>query len=144
MQQIIDSTIDPAEKGWYLQMKARCVFPLSVAQSNQLQICAFKKNPQLLKPLNGITYSKLRLSMDDTRVKRIKDQLIKKVNHEELMLDINNILSNLSFGVQAESFERALKNLGDMLGFASQRPDKEIRKGPDNLMVYWYKLIYNV
>lgn len=133
VQQIIDSTIDPAEKGWYLQMKARCVFPLSVAQSNQLQICAFKKNPQLLKPLNGITYSKLRLSMDDTRVKRIKDQLIKKVNHEELMLDINNILSNLSFGVQAESFERALKNLGDMLGFASQRPDKEIRKGPDNL-----------
>lgn len=48
-------------------------------------------------------------------------------------MSIEAILSNLSFGVEASKFESALKDIGDLLGFVSQRPDKEIRKGPDNL-----------
>ncbi len=35
--------------------------------------------------------------------------------------------------MEAEKFESALKSIGELLGFVSQRPDKEIRKGPDNL-----------
>jgi len=33
----------------------------------------------------------------------------------------------------AEKFEVALQEIGSMLGFLSQRPDKEFKKGPDNL-----------
>lgn len=43
------------------------------------------------------------------------------------------MLDNLSFGIEAEKFESALKTVGELLGFVSQRPDNEIRKGPDNL-----------
>lgn len=43
------------------------------------------------------------------------------------------ILENLSFGTEATKFESALKDIGDLLGYISQRPDNEIRKGPDNL-----------
>jgi hypothetical protein len=39
----------------------------------------------------------------------------------------------LEFGTLADKFETALKELGLMLGFLSERPDKEIKKGPDNL-----------
>ena len=35
--------------------------------------------------------------------------------------------------MEAEKFEAALKIVGELLGYISQRPDKEIRKGPDNL-----------
>ena len=43
------------------------------------------------------------------------------------------MLENLSFGVDHEKFENSLQELGELLGFESQRPDKSIRKGPDNL-----------
>ena len=46
---------------------------------------------------------------------------------------VDECLDNLSFGVEAEKFESALKTIGDILGYISQRPDSEIRKGPDNL-----------
>ena len=39
----------------------------------------------------------------------------------------------MSFGGESEKFENALKEVGELLGFVSQRPDKEVRKGPDNL-----------
>lgn len=58
---------------------------------------------------------------------------MKYPSYSELSLEIEDLLSKLSFGVSASSFEYAVKQLGEMLGFASQRPDKEIRKGPDNL-----------
>ena len=54
-------------------------------------------------------------------------------NYSELSLAVDAILENLSFGTEATKFESALKDIGELLGYISQRPDKEIRKGPDNL-----------
>ena len=48
-------------------------------------------------------------------------------------MEINVIVDNLSFGIEANKFELSMYKLGQLLGFVSQRPDKEIRKGPDNL-----------
>ncbi|WP_297908094.1 hypothetical protein [uncultured Parabacteroides sp.] len=46
---------------------------------------------------------------------------------------MDGILNDFTFGINAENFETALQEIGSLLGFISQRPDKEIRKGPDNL-----------
>ena len=54
-------------------------------------------------------------------------------DYGELFLSVNATLDNLSFGIEATKFEAALKDVGALLGYVSQRPDKEIRKGPDNL-----------
>ena len=54
-------------------------------------------------------------------------------DYGELFLSVNATLDNLSFGIEATKFEAALKDIGALLGYVSQRPDKEIRKGPDNL-----------
>lgn len=133
IQNLIDVDVqNDAENGWYLQILARYKYPISKSESNQLQLGAFKKNPQLMKPKDGITYGKIQY-IDENRVKRIKSTINKYGNYQEFMLHLDSLLSDLSFGSAAEIFERALKEIGDILGFVSQRPDNEIRKGPDNL-----------
>jgi hypothetical protein len=50
-----------------------------------------------------------------------------------LILDSKPYSETLRFGVAADSFEGALDELGQALGFETQRPDKEWKQGPDNL-----------
>ncbi|UZW12828.1 DEAD/DEAH box helicase family protein [Clostridium pasteurianum] len=133
MQRFIDSQIkNELEKGWYLQLLARYKYPISKIESNKIQKSAFKLNPQLLKPKDGISYQKINY-INESRLRRTKNWLATFENYDELMININSILDNLSFGIDSEKFETALKDVGELLGFVSQRPDNLIRKGPDNL-----------
>lgn len=120
------------EKGWYLQQLARYKYMTSKVDSNAIQRAAFGCNLQLLKPRDGVNYKKIEF-INDNRIKRIKHWVSRYKNYEELIMSVDDILVNFSFGMPAEKFESALKELGDALGFKSQRPDKEIKKGPDNL-----------
>lgn len=132
-QKFIDNFIsDDLEKGWYLEQIARYAYMYSEEKSETLQKSAFKKNPQLLKPKEGIAYSKISF-LNENRINRFKRNIGKYDSFNEFNLYINELIENLSFGIAAEKFESALKNLGEILGYVSQRPDKEIRKGPDNL-----------
>ncbi|MBO3697575.1 DEAD/DEAH box helicase family protein [Roseivirga sp. E12] len=134
-QSIIDSHCDEdEEKGWYLQLLARSQYSLSKSDSNRSQKSAFRKNHGLMVPREGISYEKLEFINED-RIKRIKNWIKNGTiySFDDLMLKINEVDSNLKFGTSAEQFEEALKDLGIMLGFLSERPDKEIKKGPDNL-----------
>lgn len=122
----------PAEKGWYVQQLARYKYNISKIESNTIQITAFGLNTQLLKPKTGISYKSINY-INENRHARIKTWLKQFKSNEELQLYTSGLLDNLVFGVASEKFEAALKTLGDALGFVSQRPDKEIKKGPDNL-----------
>ncbi|WP_367104716.1 DEAD/DEAH box helicase family protein [uncultured Psychrobacter sp.] len=133
IQEVIDKYCeDGSEKGWYLQLMARYKYLLSKIDSNSLQKSAFLMNNELLKPNEGITYKKLNF-INENRNKRISEWVSSHSNYEEMNLSVSSILSDLEFGTTAEKFELALKELGLMLGFLSERPDKEFKKGPDNL-----------
>ncbi len=134
MQKIVDSycTDDQIERGWYLQSLARYKYKISKLDSNNFQKSAFKNNYQLLKPKEGINYKRLSY-ISENRVKKIKSWVSLHKNYEELMMSVNDILENLSFGQPSEKFEKALQNLGYAIGFLSQRPDREFKKGSDNL-----------
>ena len=121
-----------SEKGWYLQCLARYKYKISKLESNKIQKSAFKCNTQLLKPKDGINYEKLP-DINENRIKRIKDWISSFANYEELLMEINDILEKLTFGQPSDKFEKALQDLGNAIGFLSQRPDKEFKKGPDNL-----------
>lgn len=129
---INDNTFNKEDKGWYLQKLARLYYSLSVEKSNEIQRTAFKKNSQLFKPRNGIEYRKITYIEQD-RMSNIKSYVNEYENYKEFFGGINEILDNLSFGVQSDKFEESLKQIGLLLGFQSQRPDKETRTGPDNL-----------
>lgn len=120
------------KKGWYLQQLARYKYRTSKIDANQIQKSAFHNNLQLLKPREGISYKKIEF-INQNRVKRIKEWLQQFSQYEDMMISLDGIFQNLTFGMPSEKFEAALKELGDAIGFLSQRPDKEIKKGPDNL-----------
>lgn len=132
VQQIIDRCTDQSEQGWYLQQMARYKYLQSKIEANNLQKSAFVKNNELLKPSEGITYKKLEF-IHENRIKRISSYIGQFTGYSEMLLSIDDVLSDLEFGTGAEKFEAALKELGLMLGFLSERPDKEFKKGPDNL-----------
>lgn len=133
MQELCDSfKNDESERGWYLQQLARYKYRISKAEANIIQKSAFQSNLQLLKPIEGIVYRKLEYINED-RIVRIKNWISRYKDYQEMMISLEEILQDLSFGMPAEKFESAMKILGDSLGFLSQRPDKEIKKGPDNL-----------
>lgn len=133
MQKFIDETnLDPMEKGWYLQILARYKYEQNRTESISIQTSAFKNNHYLLKPITGIKYTKLSY-INENRLKNIKKYLSKFNNYNDLNIYIQELTMNLSFGVNSNLFEASLNEAGELLGFKCQRPDKEIRKGPDNL-----------
>ena len=123
---------DSSEKGWYLQQLARYKYRTSKVDANQIQKAAFHSNLQLLKPKEGISYRKIEF-INESRIKRIRDWIGQFSDYQEMMISLDGILQNLSFGMPSEKFEAALMEIGSAIGFLSQRPDKEIKKGPDNL-----------
>lgn len=123
---------DKLERGWYLQQLARYKYRVSKVESNQIQKSAFQSNLQLLKPKDGISYKKMEF-INQNRVKRISEWVSQYKTYEEMLISIEGILQDLSFGMPSEKFELAFCELGASIGFLSQRPDKEIKKGPDNL-----------
>lgn len=132
IQQAVDILKDDREKAWYLQNLARYTYMISVSEANKLQKTAFLKNHYLLKPKDGITYQKISY-ITGNRISKIKEWISKYPQYTEMSIQVDSILDDLSFGMEAEKFEAALQSIGELLGFGSQRPDKMLRKGPDNL-----------
>lgn len=133
LQDICDKhTEDEMEKGWYLQLQARYRYSLSKVESNKIQKSAFQRNSNLLKPKDGVVYKKIN-NINATRANRIIRWISAHNDYQSLMISVDGILQNISFGIQSEKFEDAIHNLGTSIGFVCQRPDKEIKKGPDNL-----------
>lgn len=117
--------------GWYLQEKARYTYLIDKVESIRIQQEAFRHNNYLLMPDNN-TYKKMHIQ-NDNRLKSVLQYLNKYDNYQEFKLRIDEILANCSFGVSADKFEQAIMEVGMLLGFESDRPDKTIKKGPDNI-----------
>ncbi len=131
-QHLIDKHIsDPSDKGWYMQQMARYTYRLSKDESNRLQLEAHKKNRYLMKPHHGMKIDRIVVSQQ--RVENIITWIHSFESYAELSVSLEDILSRLEFGVKADRFEHAFDDLGCALGFATQRPDKEWKEGPDNL-----------
>ena len=135
IQSLLDSnksTISTDEKGWYLQTMARYLYASNQVDAMSLQIEAHKLNSSLFLPPSGYEVSAIELKAQD-RVKNIKSKLSEFNNFENLLVSVDDILLRLSFGMDSEKFERAVDELGQLLGYRTERPDKCWKSGPDNL-----------
>lgn len=133
LQSGIDSKkLDASDKPWYLQQIARYQYRSQRTVSQKTQMTAFVGNRLLLKPETAQSVTKLTV-ISSGRMDRIIEWAHQFDSYSELDIAVSDILSRLAFGVIADRFEGALKELGEALGFGSERPDKEWKEGPDNL-----------
>ncbi len=133
----IDSAInletDEKSKGYLMQIKAEYTNFFDRSKAQQILQAARNYNAGTLIPIGGIQYDKLINSKE--QAKAVLDNALSiSSNPNECVIHINSVLDKLLYSPNANDFEDALKEAGEILGFESSRPDKETSgKGPDNL-----------
>lgn len=134
IQALLDGMeIGDADRGFYLQEIARYTYAASKATADERQRAAHQANRSLLRPKDGMIFTKVRTLAPEKRLERIKEWLTNHETFENVATAVDEILSDLAFGVDADRFEEAMKQLATALGLDSDRPDKEWKEGPDNL-----------
>lgn len=120
------------EKGWYVQEAARYLYRVSKVESAKLQQAAHNRNHYLLSPREGVAPTKM-TPLAQQRVERIQSWLGGFETSQDMLVYVDDVLGALVWGGDSEKFEAGMDKLGSFLGFATQRPDKEWKEGPDNL-----------
>lgn len=133
MQAVADKLVtEPMEKGWYLQEAARYLYRTSKVESGKLQQVAHDRNHYLLSPREGVTVAKM-APLPQARIERIREWLVGFQTSQDMLIYVEDVIGALVWGGDSEKFEASIDKLGMILGFATQRPDKEWKEGPDNL-----------
>lgn len=135
VQEIVN-TMDEKEKtlkGYMKQILAEYTYFKDPVKSQEILISALTYNKQVIKPIEGISYSKLvKKKQQPTECLSFLKQFDDK---NYVIFYMNTILDDLNFQPDTASrFEEAFKNLSLLIGFKSQRPEEEYGgKGPDVL-----------
>lgn len=132
LKKLVASMKSPSDQGWYLQEIARYLHAKSKTEANDVQRAAHAANPLLLKPQQGMQVQKL-TAVTEARAERIVAWIQRHSTYEELAVTVADITTQLRFGATASDFEKAFDELGQALGFSTQRPDRQFKAGPDNL-----------
>lgn len=130
-EKLINKCTDIIDKGWYQQLLAKYTYLSSEVEAEGIQYNAHYNNAYMFMPTN-YQYRKLG-SINKNRLQMIRDFLAQFESYTDLKLYVDEMVADLTFGMPAEKFEASMMKLGLFLGFESQRPDLEYKKGPDNL-----------
>jgi len=133
LQDISNRTEDNTLRGWLMEQLATYVEPLDPAESQQILAAAVRRNRRVLRPLSGVTYKRASATIDQARSAR--NAVVQKYsNGTELRLGLDALASRLVFDTERSlDFEDAIEELGEILGFISQRPERDTGRGPDAL-----------
>ena len=128
-----DKEKDPKTKGYLCQIQAEYTNKEDCSCSQEILKAGKSLNGAILSPIEGIQY-KLRKNTVN-QAKAISDKLDKeKLYLNDLIGQIDSLLSKLSMREHFTTFEYALDQIGLFLGFVCSRPDIEnTGDGPDNL-----------
>lgn len=127
-QEAVNAVVDPAVKGYYKQQLVEYAHHINPTEAQSLQLSAVTLNRRLLRPIAGITYTK------GSQAQAATQFLTRFLDPNDLAVWLNGLLEDLAWDPTAtDRFEAAIRDLGRFFGFGSQRPEREIGKGPDNL-----------
>lgn len=128
----VTSDLDMKSRGWLQQLAARAAYYWGneiVAQ--RLQQNAFRDNDNLLRPRTAPPYTRLVIPVKQAEA--IVNRIAEYGSPRGLMLDFEEAVSHFVPESSANVFEQALSDLGRMLGFVTERPDRSYGVGPDVL-----------
>jgi len=134
LQVAVNEAMDDRHKGWLKQELATYTNPFDPAEAQIIQRSALSLNTNLFRPLDGIAYVKLdgQLRDQSIRCEQYFGDSFETTNH--LVIAMKDILDRLEFKPEtAKSFEKAFRDLGELLGHNAHRPESEYGSGPDVL-----------
>jgi hypothetical protein len=117
--------------GWYMQMGAAYAHKSNPARGQEMQRKAHEANTSLFKPMEGIRYKKL--SRSGMQASRVLQWINDHTESNAIPISVSALVARLSFSANYREYEQAWADLGQMLGFAAQRPEEEFKSGPDVL-----------
>lgn len=134
VQRAVNNAPERAVKGYLKQQLAEYTSFVDPVQAQEILLSAVQDNPRVLKPLTGITYNKLAAPAEGQAAASVAFMKRRFIEPNGLVLFVRALVDDLSWGLEGtKRFEAAIRDLGHLLGFGSQRPEVEIGKGPDNL-----------
>lgn len=126
--------LDLKLKGWLLQLVAHVAFLDNKQQkSDALQEQAYSINRRLLRPRVAPAY--IPLVTPSQQSKNIILQLASYRVSAGFLARLDEVASWLTSRATSNQFEEALKDLGSILGYETQRPDHDYGVGPDVLWI---------
>lgn len=128
-----DPAIHPLQKAELMFRAASYLHRVDPAQAAGLYQSAFQENSALPRPME----------IADKKYTRIKQQTVNMRDYLQQFAGVNAALARveeiramLAYAGDAETVERGLRELGEMLGAASSRPERETGRGPDVLWLF--------
>ena len=134
LQTAVNAQSDKMVRGYLRQQLAEIVNVVDPAQAQQILLSAVSDNRRVIKPLAGITH--VRITAPAKQAAASSEAMSSRfVDANALVLFCNALADDLVWDKdRTDRFEAAIRDLGHLVGFGSQRPDKEYRDGgPDNL-----------
>lgn len=134
LRKAVNESTDGDEKAWLMQRVAAIEHRLSAAVSQKTLAAAYKLNPNVLRPLEGVTYQKLSAEAGAQAANVQQFHQSRFLEAADRLLYAQQLIDDLLFqAVSADRFESALNSAAEFIGIKGQRPEKLFGEGPDNL-----------
>ncbi|MBD2386175.1 DEAD/DEAH box helicase family protein [Cylindrospermum sp. FACHB-282] len=134
LRKVVNTVDEKPLKSYLKQCLAEYINFYDPAEAQRTLMSAASDNSRVTKPMEGISYHKLESkAMDQARI--CGDYLRQKFDDpNKIVVEMYGLLESLIFKPEtADIFEESLKTIARYIGFNSQRPEAEYRKGPDVL-----------
>lgn len=129
-----NSAQDDDEKAWLMSKLAAMQHHLNPAASQKTLLAAYRLNPNVLRPIEGIAYQKLAVQKGAQAAEVQSHHRERFLEATDRILEVNQLADDLRFhSVTPDKFEGAVDHLARFIGLHSQRPEKQFNDGPDNL-----------
>ena len=134
LEKVVREVDEKPLKSYLKQCLAEYINFYDPVEAQKILMAAASDNPRVTKPMEGISYHKLESKVMD-QARRCGDYLRQKFNDpNKIVVEMNGLLESLIFKPDtSDIFEESLKVIAPYIGFSSQRPEAEYRKGPDVL-----------
>lgn len=103
------------------------------SQAQQIQKTAHLANRQLLRPLMGVQYERLKAASRPQGEQASSWLQAKYMSGNDLLLGLKAVIDDLDWGPRTPQFEQAVRDLAEHIGHIGQRPEDTLGRGPDGL-----------
>lgn len=137
IQKLVNNEDNEQRKGYLMLYLAKYKCFVDEVESQKILLSAKQYNRDLYLPLNGfdVKQRKLNKTIQSSKIMRLYREKYKK-DMQLYLYAFETNFSNLIFSESTyKDFEKAINDVGELLGFEVSMPDSEFGEGPDNI---WY------